>query len=45
MTYQLDKTRQYMAEGLIDGAIILGDREIKKWPESAEAVKNYLLNQ
>ncbi len=45
LTYQLDKTRQYMAEGLIDGAIILGDREIKKWPESASAVRNYLLNQ
>ena len=45
LKYQLDKTRQYMAEGLIEGVIILGDREIKKWPESAEAVKNYLLNQ
>ena len=45
LKYQLDKTRQYMAEGLIDGVIILGDREIKKWPESAEAVKNYLRDQ
>jgi hypothetical protein len=45
LCYQLDKVREYMAKGIVQGAIILGDREIKKWPESAEAVKNYLLNQ
>ena len=45
LEYQLDKAREYMAKGVVEGIIILGDREIKKWPESAAAVKNYLLNQ
>lgn len=45
LEYQLEKAREYMAKGVVEGIIILGDREIKKWPESANAVKNYLLNQ
>ena len=45
LTYQLDKTREYMTKGIVEGAIILGDREIKKWPESSETVRRYLLNQ
>lgn len=45
LRYQLDKVREYMAKGVVESIIILGDREIKKWPESAFAVKDYLLNQ
>lgn len=45
LVYQLDKAREYMAQGIVEGVIILGDREIKKWPEVAETVRNYLQNQ
>lgn len=45
LTYQLDKAREYMTRGIVEGVILLGDREIKKWPESSDAVRNYLLNQ
>lgn len=45
LIYQLDKVREYMAAGVVEGVVILGDREIAKWPESASAVKNYLLEQ
>ena len=45
LTYQLDKAREYMTRGIVEGVILLGDREIKKWPESAEAVRSYLENQ
>ena len=45
LVYQLDKAREYITKGVMEGVIILGDREIKKWPTSAEAVKNYLMNQ
>ena len=45
LIYQLDKAREYMTRGIVEGVILLGDREIKKWPESSEAVRNYLLNQ
>ena len=37
--------REYMTRGIVEGVILLGDREIKKWPESSNAVRNYLLNQ
>ena len=45
LRYQLDKAREYMGKGVVEGIIILGDREIKKWPLSASAVKEYLLRQ
>lgn len=45
LIYQLDKAREYMTRGIVEGVILLGDREIKKWPESSDAVRNYLLNQ
>ena len=45
LAYQLDKVREYMAKGVVEGAIILGDREIKKWPTTAKAVKDYLEQQ
>ncbi len=45
LKYQLDRAREYIAQGFVEGVIILGDREIKKWPAVAEAVKEYLQNQ
>ena len=42
---QLDKAREYMTRGIVEGVVILGDREIRKWPESSAAVRDYLLNQ
>lgn len=45
LRYQLDKTREYMHKGIVEGAILLGDREIAKWPTAAEAVRDYLCNQ
>lgn len=45
LVYQLDKAREYMTKGVVEGVILLGDREIKKWPVSAETVRNYLNNQ
>lgn len=45
LAYQLDRVREYVAKGSVEGIIILGDREIKKWPETADAVRNYLMNQ
>lgn len=45
LCYQLEKAREFLAQKRIEGVIILGDREIKKWPASANAVKEYLANQ
>ncbi|MBQ9336006.1 MAG: hypothetical protein IJS14_01760 [Lentisphaeria bacterium] len=45
LVYQLDKAREYMTRGIVEGVVILGDREIMKWPESSAAVRNYLLDQ
>lgn len=45
LIYELDKAREYLTAGLIEGVVILGDREIKKWPEQAETIRNYLMNQ
>lgn len=42
---ELQKAREFLTKGWIEGVILLGDREIKKWPESAKAVKDYLANQ
>jgi len=42
LIYQLEKAREYVHKGIAEGIVILGDREIKKWPESAAAVKNHL---
>lgn len=43
LIYQLERCRKYIAEGIMEGVVILGDREIRKWPESAKAVQDYLL--
>ncbi len=45
LVYQLEKCREYLTKGVLEGVILLGDREIKKWPASAEAVRNFLKNQ
>lgn len=45
LVYQLEKSREYLSQGALEGVIILGDREIKKWPQAAETVWNYLKNQ
>ncbi len=43
--YQLDKAREYIKKGIVCGVILLGDREIKKWPGVAKAIKDYLDRQ
>ena len=43
LIYQLERCRKYLAEGVLEGVVLLGDREIRKWPESAKAVQDYLL--
>ena len=45
LKYELDRAREYMAKGIVEGVIILGDREIKKWPAVASAIREYLQNQ
>lgn len=45
LIYQLDKAREYLSKGYLDGIVILGDREIRKWPHQSEVVKSYLQNQ
>ena len=45
LLYQLDKAREYMTKGVVEGVVLLGDREIKKWPQVSEAIRNYLQNQ
>ena len=45
LIYELEKAREFLAKGWIEGIILLGDREIKKWPEAAGAVRDYLLNR
>jgi hypothetical protein len=39
---QLDRIRGYIADDQLQGAIILGDREIKKHPEASAFVRDYL---
>ena len=42
LIHQLKGGRKLLAEGKIDALVILGDREILKWPEQAAAVKGFL---
>jgi len=42
LALQLDKARQYLADGKLEGVIILGDREIRKHPEQSAFVRDYL---
>lgn len=43
LIHQLERCRKYLAQGVLEGVILLGSREIRKWPGSAEAVRDYLL--
>lgn len=45
LPWQLDKIREYMTAGVIEGAVISGGREIRRWPESSAAAKDYRLRQ
>ncbi|MBR2427195.1 MAG: hypothetical protein IKB16_10710 [Lentisphaeria bacterium] len=45
LIYQLERCRKYLAEGVLEGVVLLGDREIRKWPDSAKAVQEYLLGK
>ena len=42
LLHQLKGARKLLAEDKIQGLVILGDREILKWPEQAAAVKGFL---
>ena len=42
LVYQIEKAREYIHKGIVEGIVILGDREIKKWPKTAAAVKKHL---
>ncbi|MBR7104236.1 MAG: hypothetical protein IKC65_04775 [Lentisphaeria bacterium] len=45
MNYHLEKARRHLAAGKIQDIVILGDREIEKCPEAAEAVKNFIQSE
>ena len=42
LIHQLRYARVLLEEGKINGLVILGDREIMKWPEQAATVKGFL---
>ena len=42
LIHQLSNAKVLLAEGKINGLVILGDREIIKWPEQAATVKGFL---
>ena len=42
LNFQLEQGRAYLTAGLLQGIIILGDREINKHPEQAAFVRDYL---
>ncbi len=45
LDYQLRKARDYLAAGKIHDLVILGDREIAKWPGATRTVKRFLASQ
>ncbi len=45
LLHELKAARQMLADSLIQGLVILGDREILKWPEQAALVKGFLAAQ
>ncbi len=45
LIHQLKGARQMLADGKINGLVILGDREILKWPEQAATVRGFLAAQ
>lgn len=42
LLHQLRGARLLLSQGKIDGLVVLGDREILKWPEQADAVRGFL---
>ena len=42
LKFQLDHIKSYIERDLIEGFIILGDREVRKHPEQAEFVRSYV---
>ena len=42
LLHQLKGARSLLGKGKIDGLVILGDREILKWPEQAAVVRGFL---
>lgn len=45
LLHQLKGARALLAKGKIDALVILGDREILKWPEQAALVRGFLAGQ
>ncbi len=45
LLHQLKVSRKLLAENKITGLVILGDREILKWPEQAGLIKGFLAAQ
>lgn len=42
LLYELKGARALLAKGKIDGVVVLGDREVLKWPEQAALVRGFL---
>ena len=42
LKYQMHRAARFIKEGKLGGIVILGDREIRKWPASAKAVLDCL---
>ncbi|MBO4513614.1 MAG: hypothetical protein J5746_12695 [Victivallales bacterium] len=42
LKFQMHKAARLIKDGKLGGIVILGDREIRKWPASAQAVKDCL---
>ena len=45
LIHQLKGARQLLEDGKIHGLVILGDRELLKWPEQAAAIRGFLAGQ
>ena len=45
LIHQLKGARQLLEDGKINGLVILGDRELLKWPEQAAAIRGFLAGQ
>jgi len=42
LEFQLERARRYVLDGRVRDVVILGDREIAKWPDAARTVKRFL---
>ena len=45
LEFQLHKAGKYLSEGKLHDIVILGDREIAKWPAAAGVIKKFLNSQ